>query len=647
MKLASFDIFDTTLVRKCGAPDNIFYLLSKRIYPQNQALQNSFFQWRKEAEQKAMIRLKDNYLKLEDIYTEFDTVSFPGWNVAQLITMETELEFAELVAVDEIKQLILKKRNEGYTICFISDMYLPERVLKSKLLEEGCADIGDKVFVSCEYRATKSEGTLYEIVRKNFDPITLWEHYGDNAYSDYKKAAKRGIKATLVHTDYTSVEQFILSSSAFFPFYSDLSVLVGLQRATRLSLQKKGDNIDNATDFIASLYYPYIDFIFKKAKDLGITKLHFLSRDGYILYKIAEVVQKRYPEIKLNYLFVSRYSLFLPSIYSLSREEMYENKGVTSFCHHKVKVKDILDGLHTTLEELGDVFTNRITFKKILTPEQEDLFFEVLQSAEVKELILKKAKDERKVLIEYFTQEGLFNVEKQALVDIGWIGTSRLMINRILTNEGGRLVEGFYWGCAPESLAPRYGIFHSFYGSSLYKSNVVTLLEQYYSASSYASTKGYYYGKDGIKPKFKDIKYTQSQEIVEDNTKALQQFAQLIGAYDYLDFSQAMSVFGGLYLKAFLEMSCNIRFSTFDKLGIYEDGSNYYRVLTKINVLQLLSYLYKGKIKGVYFPRQSIYYTYGIKIFRPECCWREKRRSFMKKYILPLKLKMYYYLRKK
>lgn len=32
MKLASFDIFDTTLVRKCGSPDNIFYLLSKRIY---------------------------------------------------------------------------------------------------------------------------------------------------------------------------------------------------------------------------------------------------------------------------------------------------------------------------------------------------------------------------------------------------------------------------------------------------------------------------------------------------------------------------------------------------------------------------------------------------------------------------------------
>lgn len=117
---------------------------------------------------------------------------------------------------------------------------------------------------------------------------------------------------------------------------------------------------------------------------MGITKLHFLSRDGYILYKIAEVVQMGYPEIKLNYLFVSRYSLFLPSIYSLSREEIYENKGITSFYHYKVKVKDILDGLHVTLEELGDAFTNRITFKQILTPEQEDLFFEVLQSTEIK-----------------------------------------------------------------------------------------------------------------------------------------------------------------------------------------------------------------------------------------------------------------------
>lgn len=29
----------------------------------------------------------------------------------------------------------------------------------------------------------------------------------NNVYSDYKKAVKRGIKATLIHNDYTPVEQ--------------------------------------------------------------------------------------------------------------------------------------------------------------------------------------------------------------------------------------------------------------------------------------------------------------------------------------------------------------------------------------------------------------------------------------------------------
>lgn len=52
MKLASFDIFDTTLIRKCGVPENIFYLLSKYLYPENPILQNSFFLWRREAEKK-------------------------------------------------------------------------------------------------------------------------------------------------------------------------------------------------------------------------------------------------------------------------------------------------------------------------------------------------------------------------------------------------------------------------------------------------------------------------------------------------------------------------------------------------------------------------------------------------------------------
>ncbi|MEE1090208.1 MAG: hypothetical protein UH103_02155, partial [Paludibacteraceae bacterium] len=47
MKLASFDIFDTTLIRRCGKPENIFYLMAERLYPNDKVAQDRFVAWRK------------------------------------------------------------------------------------------------------------------------------------------------------------------------------------------------------------------------------------------------------------------------------------------------------------------------------------------------------------------------------------------------------------------------------------------------------------------------------------------------------------------------------------------------------------------------------------------------------------------------
>ena len=53
MKLASFDIFDTTLIRKCGKPGNIFYILAHNLYPNDKAKREDFLLWRKGAESEA------------------------------------------------------------------------------------------------------------------------------------------------------------------------------------------------------------------------------------------------------------------------------------------------------------------------------------------------------------------------------------------------------------------------------------------------------------------------------------------------------------------------------------------------------------------------------------------------------------------
>lgn len=84
-------------------------------------------------------------------------------------------------------------------------------------------------------------------------------------------------------------------------------------------------------------------------------------------------------------------------------------------------------------------------------------------------------------------------------------------------------------------------------------------------------------------------------------------------------------------------MESTLQLSTFEKLGVFEDGSTHSSLVKKVNPLEVLSYLYKGKIKGIIFPRHSIYYTLKIKFFRPENSLREVCRSGFKKCSLRLR----------
>mgnify|MGYP000225946325 FL=1 len=69
-----------------------------------------------------MFRYCHSNLNLAQIYQEFDSLSFPEWNIDKLMEEEIKTELINLIPVYEIKQLIAKKRNEGYVICFISDI---------------------------------------------------------------------------------------------------------------------------------------------------------------------------------------------------------------------------------------------------------------------------------------------------------------------------------------------------------------------------------------------------------------------------------------------------------------------------------------------------------------------------------------------
>ena len=70
MKLASFDIFDTVLLRTCGKPDNVFYLLAKVLYPTDHCMQKAFLMWRQQAENLARVRHQNKEVNIQAIYDD-------------------------------------------------------------------------------------------------------------------------------------------------------------------------------------------------------------------------------------------------------------------------------------------------------------------------------------------------------------------------------------------------------------------------------------------------------------------------------------------------------------------------------------------------------------------------------------------------
>lgn len=512
MRLASFDIFDTTLIRKCGNPGNIFYILAHKLYPNDKAKREDFLLWRKGAESEARRRTPGKDVTIEDIYSSDELCGFAEYTPAQFIEAEMSVEAENLIANPAIKDIIEKKREEGYTICFISDMYLPSAMLREVLKREGCINSNESVYVSCEYNARKSNGALYRKLKEELRP-QLWEHYGDHAVSDVKMAKQNGIKATKVNTDFTTAEKGTMLPRSNRLHYES-SILAGLSRAARIHFGNDAYTTI-AADFVAPAYIPYVHFVITTAKERGIKTLYFLSRDSYILQRIAE--EFPHEGIELRYLFVSRKALLLPYLYNATAEKFLAIQDKRTIRGKSVKELTVLLG--TSVEELEDNFGISFDFEKIATKEQEKIFLDTIFGSESKFLpaLNERAKEKRALLNGYFIQEKVFTNATTAMVDVGWLGTTRLMINSILKEEGYPETTFFYYGVRGDVMHSKYGNYYSYYTPEQLSTEGTTLIENYLSASPYPSTIGYRQNGSEIAPMFKgDCKYREN-EIVKSN----------------------------------------------------------------------------------------------------------------------------------
>lgn len=526
MKLASFDIFDTVLIRQCGIPENIYYLLAHRLYPDDMAKREDFLQWRIQAESNAGSRYCRE-VTLTDIYDDPELIGFGEYTAKELFAYEKAVEADNLMAVPVIADLIRQKRADGYTICFISDMYLDSGFLSMILMREGCRIDREQVFVSCEHGLRKSTGTLYGLVKKQLQP-DVWEHYGDNRQSDIKTARQFGIKGIHIDNGFTDAEKRLLKETTWQRDKYPLSVLAGLSRAERLSNAQSAE-ATLAADFVAPAYIPYILFILKTARERGIKRLYFLSRDSYILMKAIQALSSG--DIELRFLFVSRQSLLLPYLTNPTAELFLD------VMDHKTVYRKYVDALlyklgtdRSELEKSGITFD----YNHIATREQEQDFLHKVFDGAFVPILRQRTQEARHVLSAYLEQEGLFDGTENAMVDIGWLGTSRLMINRILHETGHREPLFFYCGIRNDVLPTKYGRYITYFPAGQLSTESTVLLENYFSASPYPTTIGYRHERDHIIPVFPaGTSYTGSS-IIRANVSMIESLAPIIASMKFI-----------------------------------------------------------------------------------------------------------------
>lgn len=411
-EVVSFDIFDTLIFRPFSEPTDLFFFLGERL------VRPDFKGLRREVEGRARFacyKANGHYeVTLREIWEEMERQT--GWPVEAGMQAELALEkqfcYANPFMLEVWRELV----KHGKRIVIVSDMYLPGRVLEEILTANGYTGF-EKLYVSCEYRKSKSVGDLFDAVRREFPGTAV--HVGDNPYGDVTMAKKHGFAVC----PYPNVNEAGERYRAF-----DMSAMVGGAYRGLVNNHLYCGNAAYSMEYEYGFVYGglfvtgYCAFIHEYCKQNGVGKVLFLSRDGDILKKAYDML---FPEDATEYVFWSRRA----ATKLMAREDRYD--FLRRFLYHKVNQGFSLDAVFRSMElefMLADL-PEGLAPSDTLSVKNMELIREVL--VEHWDAVLAAYEPEHRAAKAYYS-EALKGCSKAVAVDIGWAGSGAISLNHLV-----------------------------------------------------------------------------------------------------------------------------------------------------------------------------------------------------------------------
>lgn len=447
--LCSFDVFDTLIKRKCLSPEGVFAYVRQKMYLSNMKFPIYLIENYVKIRRWCEANVREYYRKTQDIrrsdrleiefseifYRMKETYDLTQSQVEALMQWELEGEYENCIPVENNIKILKKHLEDGDTVVLISDMYLPKEFVR-KLLIKADAGLGElPLFLSSEYGVQKTTKKLYLEVFSSFEKyiFTQWIHYGDNPNADGKQPRELGIK-TVNHVipQWSEYERKIIESNSTYDTYR----CAALFRRFKLEMQNKEESIKDRAIFsycyVSTWLVPYVAWAVDDARSKGIECLYFISRDGYHMKRIADVIiEKKHLNIKTKYIYGSRKVWRIPSYIEQVDIDFFSSHGNLA----DVKSYEMLiEAMSIDERQFERLFPELVYLKKVkyITRKQIEEVRNILNnSLEYKDYLLAVASKERQIVVDYLKQEIDFN-ERFAFVEYWGRGYTQDCLARLL-----------------------------------------------------------------------------------------------------------------------------------------------------------------------------------------------------------------------
>lgn len=445
-RVASFDVFDTVLIRTVGSPRQVFVETGRRLLAAGViGIDAQAFAAAREQAGWDLTPDRGRHPSLDHIAGELAArLGLPAERRHQLAAAELDVERAVCRALPGSRTRVQEQRSAtGRGVVFVSDTPFAANSLRESLVREGLFETGDRVYTSSEAGASKQDGGLFDVVAGDLGvPAAELHHVGDDRWSDLAHARLHGWAAELDTRAHFTVHEQRLDDQAV----ATDGLGPRLASAGRTGrLQAAADGIDPGLAGIATavalpLLAGFGLWVLGQARMLELDRLYFVARDGEVFREITRrLAEHAGDRVECRYLHGSRASWRLASTgtTTFDHDGMWVPDEVTA---EDLSARDVLTLVDLTPDD-AHALTGSPEFAAAradnpLGAEGWSAVTQALRADPLAGEIRRRARSRRDLLLRYLDQEGVTRPGRVGLVDVGWTGRAARFLEDVIDDAG-------------------------------------------------------------------------------------------------------------------------------------------------------------------------------------------------------------------